>query len=412
MFLSFKIPRIMKNLILFCLFLSSCFSIKAQDFGNSGEFGLFENGLIYSDTTINQLKRVVDSLNLKHAVCSNSPDYYSQLQSTGYVVSSDMSEKKIKEIISDNPSLENLKKLDKSSEIGDLQVFVISEYQNYREEKIKSIDGYDIEGHHATLRFIDEEIKSVQNWVFYPENSTKTKMICLMKPFESSIMNIEIARKVQYSDCLIDTNETKIFEDAEQGYVSMPKNYHSLSHKEKTELLEEMRSTRVVGMCSMDSSPRVHAKDIAVLAAETVNWGVFLRSHLDIMNDKFHRVSDGSYAYERRNTYIKELEEINIDVVSLLIGTSLRIQNPPRNHYYANVGRTGRAIAESEDLDQFEKTIIALIGSTKLDLFNRLIMVYLYETIINFTEDESAKKEMTKKIEAVKSDLTAYLEKL
>ena len=222
-------------------------------------------------------------------------------------------------------------------------------------------------------------------------------------------MDAEIARKIQYSDCLIDTNETKIFEDAEQGYVRMPENYYSLSQEEKAELLHQMRSTRVVGMCSMDSGPREHAKDIAIIAAETVNWGVFLKSHLDIMNDKFERVSDGSYAYARRNTYIKELEEINIDVINLLIGTTFRIENPSRNHYYANVGRTGRAIAESANLDEFEEIIISLIGSTKLDLFNRLIMVYLYETVINFTEDESEKAKMLEKIEKVKADLNEYI---
>ena len=171
----------MKNLILLCAFITSSFSINAQDFGSPGEFGLYENGLIYSDTTINQLKRVVDSLNLKHAVCVNNPKYYSKLQSTGYVITSSLSEKKLREILTKDPSLENLKKIEENLEIGDLQVFVVSEYQNYRKENIKSIDGYDLEGQHATVRFVDSEISSLQNWVFYPENSKTTKMIFLLQ---------------------------------------------------------------------------------------------------------------------------------------------------------------------------------------------------------------------------------------
>ena len=51
----------------------------------------------------------------------------------------------------------------------------------------------------------------------------------------------------------------------------------------------------------MDNSPRIHALNIAKLSAETINWEVFLRAHLDIMKDKFERMSDGSYAFGGRN---------------------------------------------------------------------------------------------------------------
>jgi len=44
----------------------------------------------------------------------------------------------------------------------------------------------------------------------------------------------------------------------------------------------------------MDESPRTHARAIALLAAETNNWDILLRAHIDIMNDRFERRSDGS----------------------------------------------------------------------------------------------------------------------
>lgn len=75
--------------------------------------------------------------------------------------------------------------------------------------------------------------------------------------------------------------------------------------------LELKRSRIVVGGCSQDMSPRVHAMNIALLSAETINWEIFLRSHLDIMNDNFERMSDGSYAWAGRKTYIKELEVLD-----------------------------------------------------------------------------------------------------
>jgi len=85
------------------------------------------------------------------------------------------------------------------------------------------------------------------------------------------------------SDALINGGSCHEFEE----YVGR---YSSYEDK-----LELKRGRIVVGTCSMDSSPRYHAKDIAVLSAETSNWEIFLRAHLDIMNDFFARGSDGSY---------------------------------------------------------------------------------------------------------------------
>jgi hypothetical protein len=78
------------------------------------------------------------------------------------------------------------------------------------------------------------------------------------------------------------------------------------------------------------------------LAAETAEWPVFLRAHLDIMNDHFERFTDGSYAWGGRKTYLKEIEDLNIDVPDLLLGTSLRIVDPSENHYFGYSGRLGR----------------------------------------------------------------------
>ncbi|MBK7503592.1 MAG: hypothetical protein IPI52_00240, partial [Bacteroidetes bacterium] len=129
---------------------------------------------------------------------------------------------------------------------------------------------------------------------------------------------LSIADKIGYSDCLIDTIATKFKSDAKSGWVDLPENWQNLSEKKKEKLLDEMRSTKVVGGCSQDSRPREHAINIAMLSAEVTNWEVFLKSHLDIMNDRFDRMSDGSYAYAQRKTYIKELEELDINVLAFI----------------------------------------------------------------------------------------------
>lgn len=146
----------------------------------------------------------------------------------------------------------------------------------------------------------------------------------------------------------------------------------------KAKALELKRNRIVVGSCSMDNSPRIHAMNISQLSAESYNWDVFLRAHLNIMNDRFERVSDGSYAWQQRHTYIKELEVLNINVPDLLLGMTLRVNNPSKNHYYGNISRLGRAIAESEDLTAFENIIVSAISDPALDDYNRLLMFYLY----------------------------------
>jgi hypothetical protein len=141
------------------------------------------------------------------------------------------------------------------------------------------------------------------------------------------------------------------------------------------------RLRRVEGTCSMDNSPRLHAADICRLAAESASWEVFLRSHLDIMNDRFDRATDGNYAWGRRGTYIHELEVLGINVPELLLGTALRIENPANNHYYGSVTRLGRALAESNQVETIESQLRQYIADPTLDDFNRLVFSYLYASI-------------------------------
>jgi hypothetical protein len=146
----------------------------------------------------------------------------------------------------------------------------------------------------------------------------------------------------------------------------------------KQQELELKRRRRVLGGCSMDSRPREHALSIAMLAAETISWPIFLRAHLDIMNDRFERVSDGSYAWGQRNTYLRELEELHIDVPGLVLGSCLRVSDASDGHYFGSVGRVGRALAETHEPDAVEERMFGMITDPELDVFNRTVIWYLY----------------------------------
>ncbi len=161
--------------------------------------------------------------------------------------------------------------------------------------------------------------------------------------------------------------------------------------------LELKRHRIVVGGCSQDQSPRFHALNIAKLSAETVNWEIFLRSHLDIMNDRFERATDGSYAWEGRKTYIKELEVLDINVLDLVLGISLRIENPSKNHYYGSIGRLGRALTETNKSTEIEDKMLEMISDNTLDDYNRILIYYLFLNYnYNLTKVEHRKKNAEK----------------
>ena len=159
------------------------------------------------------------------------------------------------------------------------------------------------------------------------------------------------------------------------------------------------RNRRVWGSCSMDDSPRLHTLDIATLAAESVNWDIFLRAHLDILNDRFDRASDGSYAQAGRQTYVLELEELEIDVPDLLLGTLLRAENTNAGHYVASANRTGRASTEAKEAGAIAARLLAMIADPELDLYNRAVLYYAYLNYNGHLQDEAVQERNEKALE-------------
>ncbi|WP_421940671.1 hypothetical protein [Pedobacter sp.] len=177
----------------------------------------------------------------------------------------------------------------------------------------------------------------------------------------------------------------------------------------KETALELKRHRIVVGMCSMDDSPRKHAMKIAMLSAETAKWEVFLRSHLDIMNDKFDRMSDGSYAQAMRQTYIKELEVLDINVLDLLLGISLRVENPSINHYNGSINRLGRALSETKDNRLIEEKMLSMISDNQLDDYNRMLIYYLFLNYNYSLTNKDTKVANVRKLDTAIKTLPDYL---
>jgi hypothetical protein len=184
---------------------------------------------------------------------------------------------------------------------------------------------------------------------------------------------------------------------------------YALRYHSAAAALALKRNRKVYGMCSQDQSPRYHAMEIAVLSAESVNWEVFLRAHLDIMNDRFERVSDGSYAWAGRKTYLAELEALDINVVDLLLGMTIRIENPSENHYFGNISRLGRALSETTHAEAVEAKMLDMIADATLDDFNRLLIYFLFRNYMYHLEDASHQATLTARLKLAVATLPTYL---
>jgi hypothetical protein len=472
------------------------------------EFHIYSNGLIYSDTTMEHLKFIVDSLQLKFKSCDLFRNYYSIRQGRGHSIRLDSG--KIKAALADMRQDIEFEDFLKKYPLAMVDSFVLiteEDDENYgRREMLDYTNQFGEDHSNFSIHIFKTPGWKVDSsrfgilgkkgrWVFSytsPDEYSKEsiKAFYLPQPPASEKISDGCARLVLYADCMIDTATTVYFKEAKEVrgifWMDPPKGgpaqrqfrlyldretkivfakYHSktsghslflsdslkqvyikdslsprpefrrlllradseaLSQKNitndefenyaelycsKSAALRLKRNRIVIGNCSQDESPRMHAINIALLAAETADWPVFLRAHLDIMNDRFERITDGSYAWGGRKTYLKEIEDLNIDVPDLLLGTSLRIVDASKNHYFGDIGRLGRALAETKDRQLLEGKILEMIRDNGLDDFNRLVQHYLFLNYIYHLPEKESRIAAIQRLEEADKTLPVYLGK-
>ncbi len=475
-------------------------------FSQTSQFDKKDSGLIYPDSTIKQLKYIVDSLQLKFKSCDLSKIYYSKFQAKAYSV---MLEKEMadyaKRDIDNNISIEDfITKYPASIVHKDLLVIrnIIKDKKGI--DNVQFINASSTDYRKFTITKSDSlktELKPLKNkWVYEYDSKYKSlKAYYFVDEFKQTEIPLEYAKMIQYSECMIDTTTQIFFKNARSednvdistlekysmpeldkfikyvntaidsdkpdfrkftmntyskyeantvlweskkvarvdsirkidtilfdrlfekaleevklkggvfhGYINDFEKYVATFISPKL-ALELKRNRLVFGHCSQDSGPQNHAFSIAKLAASTLNWDIFLRAHLDIMNDKFDRVADSNIGQKKRNTYIKELEVLEIDVENLLVGIALRFDNSSQNHYFGNISRLGRAISESTNSNNFENKIIKIITDNNVDDYNRLLMYFL---LLNRNQYLKENKISNEKLKAIQQTLPSYLAKI
>lgn len=372
---------------------------------HSQEFATYKNGFIYGEETMNKLGKIVDSLNLKYKTCDLNQVFYSKLQARGHSIklkSGNIVQAK-KDMELDIPFEDFIKKYPEADVNKDI-LLIKSKTKNYRDKDVSEIREISLNDNYG-LEIETDYKKELYNkpvkdkWIYsyrdkkkYSEESIEA--FYFPENFKTIPLNSKYSRQIIYSDCLVDTSSSKLKKEAKEGRLpnEIPQNLKKLSKVEKEKLLDDLRSVRVIGFCSQDESPRIQGVYLALLSAETANWPVFLKSHLDIMNDRFERNSDSGYAREQRQTYIKELEMLNINVPDLILGMSFRVENPADNHYYGSINRLGRAVSESKDREVFLSRLLQMMSDETLDDYNRIISYFFYVNCNHYIKNEKEKK--------------------
>lgn len=389
-------------------------------FSQENEFSKTTGGLMYPDSTVKQLKHIVDSLNLKFKTCDLQKVYRSKRQGRAHFVT--LTKKNATEARKDMdagmPFEQFIAKYAEATVEKELLV-VRYAYNDYEDKPVVEYSSVELGSYrdhelHFTAKEDRANTSFTGKWVYkyFSKTDYSTESVnafYFITELNEAPLPEKYARMVQYADCMVDTTSQLYFDNRKTGEVELPLNYASLPMKEKQELLHQMRSTRVMGFCSMDQRPRIHAMNIAILAAETVNWEVFLRAHLDIMNDRFERMSDGSYAWKARQTYIRELEVLDIGVQDLLLGISLRIENPGKHHYYGSIGRLGRALSETANASEIENKMLEMIADNQLDDYNRVLMYYLFVNYNHYLEDKTRQAENNTRLKAAVVKMPEYI---
>ena len=168
----------------------------------------------------------------------------------------------------------------------------------------------------------------------------------------------------------------------------------------KKRALELMRQNQQVGSCSFDNGPLTQQKRIAELAAQTLNWGVFIKSFLNIMNDNVIRNANSNIASDSRETYITELTKLDLNVDQILLGSNVRIADTSNKHYFSDGSKIAKAYADLSPQRQqyFENTIHDIIKDKTLDSFNKLHFYNTYKSFHYFLIDTSEKKRVENRI--------------
>jgi hypothetical protein len=92
-----------------------------------------------------------------------------------------------------------------------------------------------------------------------------------------------------------------------------------------------------------------------------------------------------------------------------MLGISLRLDNPSRNHCFGSLGRLGRALAETQQPRELERRLLSVVVDFKLDAYSRILAYYLFIAYNHYLEDKPIYQHTAAKLNAAVQKLPPYL---
>ena len=178
----------------------------------------------------------------------------------------------------------------------------------------------------------------------------------------------------------------------------------------KNVALSLKRNRQVFGEDNLDYlTPLIHVRDIALLAAQTTNWPVFLRARLRVMNDRFFHVGPPNQGGSTRKLYVNEIEGLGINIPDFMLGISIYAGNAAQHHYSGSTGFLGQAFAETTCRDALGQKLLNMIMDNQLDDYNRLMMRYLFLKYVYFVPEKESRLGWLQKLEEADKTLPASI---
>jgi hypothetical protein len=379
------------------------------------------NGLLYNITTIDHLRSIADSLQRRFHRSHPVRDYYSIQQGKGHYIR--MSTGDIRAAMADIKRGIGYEEFIKKYRSAKTDSFIL-----VTKEYIK-----DYYYHRTLVRYADELYKGSVGESCFDINvndDTDGKWVCnstgpttytneefrafyFLEPPASAKLPEKYARLIFYTDYMIDTTTPIYYKDActdDQIFIrprpatgpALTSFHYTAKYYSGNAALAMIRNRRIGYMCNIGAELLGPIRDlnIARLAASTANWSVFLKTHLLFMGFEYRG---------KRITGIKELEDMDLHVPDLLLGSELKIANPSENHPFKYPRNVGRDLTDVSDKKALEQKILSMIRSKELDDLNRLLLHNMFLSYLSFLPEDQHRLTGLQQLEEADKLLPPYL---
>ncbi|MGH1334947.1 MAG: hypothetical protein ACRBFS_02390 [Aureispira sp.] len=165
----------------------------------------------------------------------------------------------------------------------------------------------------------------------------------------------------------------------------------NLSRTEQQTLIDNLRRMNIEVGCGADESLCYHAIILAKLAAQTGNYALFIKAHLEGISN-YSMVYDLGYYYESNqpiyHSGIRELEHLNIDLTAFTVGLLLHTSSYSFSNQIHYSSILQRALVDAKNREQILQQIAAMIQDKKLDPFHRRVAAKFYHQFLFFLPKE------------------------